>query len=247
MYQVKTSDQLIFRPFRLRRCRVPRGDRRLVSGWVSLALALLFQSSALSQVTEIDLTGPSPHPPSTRGVPGGGGGLSGERVGPQPYNTPLQVYLIEVEPTTIHRLDEKFVITASLTNIGDEPFLLPASRNLRLVERNGNRRRRRGRVFLHFQTPPQSHLDTAICGLMAGSDSVPESLHRLEPGDQVIVRADCTLSEVARLVTVDMRRLAFRVGYSERTLRDDSYKVSNISITVWSSEVYSLTLDREVP
>ena len=101
MQQVKALERSISCPMRRRRAR--KGSCKLTSRSASLALALLLQAFALGQVPEIDLTGPSPYPPSTRGVvPMGGGGLSGERVGPQPYDTPLQVHLIgEIGDSTL--------------------------------------------------------------------------------------------------------------------------------------------------
>lgn len=204
-------------------------------------MLLLCLPTVARELTVLDLTGTTGYAPSRRSpTPLSVTAISGRRIGPEPYPIPLQITIVRVEPKEVGRYDE-FALEIELKNIGSRPFYFPVSRNFPEVEHDGNRGRREATVFLHFEDPPQG-IDVDSVGLLAGSPSVPGSLKRLNSGDIVRVRVKGDLEDASKLMSPGQRKVTFRAGYSEWTLKDDRFAIENISRKVMSRDTVTLTL-----
>ena len=72
--------------------------------------------------------------------------ITGRRVGPELYPVPLEITILRVEPKEMG-LRDRFLVEIEFTNVSQQPFYFPVSRNFPEVERDGNRGRREGAVF----------------------------------------------------------------------------------------------------
>ncbi len=174
----------------------------------------------------------------------GRSGISGMKLGPEPYPIPLQVTIAKVEPEVIGPRDE-FLLEIELKNTGPAPFFFPISQDIGRVQGDENRGRRTALLFIHFENPAQSKLDLDAVGLLGGSSSIAESLKRLNPGDSILVRLKGDLDEVSKLMSPDQGQVTFRAGYRERTLKDGEFAVENVSEKVTSNGTFTLGLKRE--
>lgn len=71
---------------------------------------------------------------------------------------------------------------------------------------------------------------------------MPGSLRRLDPGDAVRVRARGDLDEASKLMRPGQKKVTFRAGYSEWTLKDERFEIQTISERPMSKATVTLTL-----
>lgn len=227
----------------------PRRTAKLITRWLAGAVGLLLCGATPRQeVTVLDLTKPAEFPSSARGYPIlGGGGVSGVKIGPDPYPIPLDVRISELEPKTIARQD-KFLLEIELKNNGTGVFFFPVSRDVAGVQQDKNEGRRTMLVFIRLEHSPQPNLNVKVIGLLAGSSSLPRSLKRLNPGDSVLVRVTGDLSSYGPSrwwVSAGQKEVTLRAGLSESTLKEGEFAIENVSEKVLSKNTVTLTLKQE--
>lgn len=213
----------------------------------AVLVAVLACSSPLlgaKEVAFIDLTEPAEYPRSERGFPiMGGGGIGGERIGPEPYPVALEVRVVGVEPAVVGLRDE-FVLEVELRNAGADVFFFPLSRDRARMQEDGNRDRRSAGIWVHNRQATQNRWG---CGLLWGTASIPESLARLNPGDWIVMRVKTSFYGlgVVPMIPEDAEKALLGVGYIETTLKDDEFDVLNISQRVRSTNGVTLTVKHD--
>jgi hypothetical protein len=130
------------------------------------------------------------------------------------------------------KVGEKPVIEVWLRNIGSTPFYLPASQNAREVRKPGNRNRRTflfGVEFVSANVQKEALVETTH-----GSDSMEESLIRLEPQQAALVRFYVNWSPISEWPQQGIKEVDIKAICSEWILEDDRYFIKDQSERIQS-------------
>lgn len=240
-------------------CLVTRleGHRyHLVEGltWAACLLVvgfLLGTGLALCQETPVlDFTVPRLPGGGSLGVPGivvGGviGGPESSRYPPR-YRLPLEARIRAIKPDTVSA-QETFVVELELRNRGDTPFYLPRLRDELKAHRPGNKRRQRFRYYFGFTLPHSKEEERALLELTDGSESVPDSLLRLAPGESVLVLLLGDLRAVHQRLPSEPVDIGVRLVCDEYLLEDEQFSIKAVSREIESENSVLLHVYPERP
>jgi hypothetical protein len=153
-------------------------------GLVAIAIlssigSLNAHSSAGRQITILDLT--APDVVRTSGVIGREGGATSTA---KPRSLGLLVRFVSSSQSDFH-LGDQFMYELEVTNSGTEPFDFPSSADLEsFLPGPGTTV---ANIHLQLQRRDQRAVNLDAM-MLAGSNSLPGSLHRLDPGDTLLIR-----------------------------------------------------------
>jgi len=190
----------------------------------------------------LDLTKPVPGETESMGVPGVvfGGVLSkGAPSYPPRYALPLAAEVVRLSPSRVGR-SETYVVEVRLQNTGRSAYYLPVMQEQTNTHKPGNKRRRTFDFAIRFLSPKEGQKSKAIVAVTFGSDSVPGSLHRLEPGESLHVLLPGHISMLAD--EINANEVDLQVVCRESTLEDGRYHIKALSEELVSANAARLTL-----
>ncbi len=181
----------------------------------------------------LDLTEPDPAGSTKFRIPGISiGASSGGPVGPVSYSLPLALRILSA---THDREKQRLVAEVSLENDGTGVIAIPFSRN-QSVHRDGNRRRRTLVLTIYFQ-PGENAFVGQVAGVTFGSETEPDSLLDLKPGESATIRVRLRLTDAEEAALVEPAAIStLKAGYYEYTTMDERYEVSAQTKEVVSAE-----------
>ncbi len=234
--------------------RLARKQSRLRAAILVLALASAPFSlrTRAQQVPVLDLTKPAPPNAGRMPIPGIAAGaiVGGERpvFFPPRYKLPLEITIRGVRPpapgarAAIEPKPPDFALELLVKNIGDQPFDLPMGRDPAKAHRPGSKRRR---TFLYLIRPENTAAKLIVLPLVGSADaseSVPDTLLRIEPQHAVLVLLPIDLAAIARGLPKEATTTNVRVVCREATLADDKYVEEKISEDVESQNVVAIPI-----
>ena len=157
------------------------------------------------------------------------------------YSLPFSVQLESISPQRI-LLGEKFMVEMLLRNMGDHPFYLPVSRNSVAVFKPGNKGQRDFSFYLVFKDSVNGREAFCVLAVGCGSDAVPGSLLRVEPGQQVRILTKGGLFYVRDLLKPGLQRFQVRAKVSETNYKEDRYFIKSRSEPVYSGNTIMLEI-----
>jgi hypothetical protein len=119
---------------------------------------------------------------------------------------------------------------------------LPASQNHVTVLKQGNKGRRTFLFFLNFEDPDTGRQDSHVMASSAGSDSVPSSWLRVEPGQKVRVLFKPDLYTVEDWLRPERKQVRVRAKVSEWKYEDKRYFIETEAEPVLSNNTLVLEL-----
>ncbi len=227
--------------------RRPRVYQTLLCALCAVGLALLIAGgqAICQELPVLDLTAPRPAGTESLGVPGivvgGVVGVPNAATFPQRYSLPLEARIRRIKPSPLSRQQE-FFVELELWNRGDSPFYLPQLRDEMRAHRPGNKARRRFSFYLDFSWPEIKEQERTLVGLTEGSDSVPESLLRLGPGESVLVLLPGNFDPVREHLPSEPTEVGLRIVCTEYLLEDDRYFIKSVSEEVGSQNTVNIPL-----
>lgn len=172
-------------------------------------------------------------------------GMTGKNAGGQPpqrgYPLPFSLELGSISPPRVS-LGEKLTVEMVLQNIGDRPFYLPASRNSVAVFKPGNKGQRDFSFYLVFKDSVNGREAFCVLAVGCGSDAVPGSLLRVEPGQQVRILTKGDLFYIRDLLKPGLQRFQVRAKVSETNYKEDRYFIKSRSEPVYSGNTIMLEI-----
>lgn len=160
------------------------------------------------------------------------GSSSGGPVGPVSYSLPLALRILSA---THDREKQRLVADVSLENDGTSVIAIPFSRNS-AVHRHGNRGRRKLVLTIHFQSGENAFV-RQVAGATFGSETEPDSLLDLKPGETATIRVALRLTDAEEAALVEpASKTTLKAGYYEYTTMDERYEISALTKEVVSAE-----------
>lgn len=183
------------------------------------------------------------------GVPGVvfGGVLSkGAPSYPPRYVLPLVAEVVRLSPSRVGR-SETYVVEVRLQNAGRRAYYLPVMQEQTNAHKPGNKRRRTFDFAIRFLSPKEGQKLKAVVAVTFGSDSVPGSLQRLEPGESLHVLLPGHIAMLADELPINANEVDLQVVCRESTLEDGRYHIKALSEELVSANAARLTLRENSP
>ena len=208
----------------------------------TLATGLPAQTGS-SGTLVLDLTKPAPREEQTMGVPGSEiGGVVGQPL-QRSYPLPLAVELRSISPQPV-KPGEKFMVELRLRNTSDSAFYLPASQNTDSVLKQGNKKRRTFLFSLVFEDSTTGRQIATGGYSTSGSETVPSSLLRVEPGQYVRVLFRSDWYPITDALKHDRKQARVRAEVSEWKLEEKRYFIESRAEPVRSDNALMIEVAR---
>jgi hypothetical protein len=215
---------------------------------VATLSSAIFAQTRDSGTLMLDLTQPVPREEQLTGFPGASvGGIGGVGRIPPYYTLPLAVDLRSISAQAI-KGREKFHVEVLLKNTSNSSLFLPASQLHASILKQGNRGRRTMLFSLVLEDSQEGRNLSFIVGLSDGSETVPGSFLRLEPGQTVRVLLASGLNSVDEQDTLSqwvkdgVKEVKVRAQVKEWTYEDRRYFIENRSAPVTSNNTVMLEI-----
>lgn len=225
----------------MRLMRLAHDKHRLVSRLVLIAALVAPMAAQEVTMPVLDLTKPAPSEQQVTGVAGASiGGIEGQPP-PSGYLLPLKIELTSIYPQPV-KPGEKITVEVRLRNTGASVFFLPASQNGVEVLQHEGKGRRTFAFNLIFEDPKSGRQTSSYGAVAMGSETVKNSLCRIEPGKEVRVLFTGDLGPIADWLKQGIDRIQVRAGASEMTFEDRRYFLKSQSQPIVSDNAEGIEL-----
>lgn len=237
---------------RMRLLNAKRSVLRVVV--MTAATGLISWTYPTQQMVVVDLTKPAPPSARSMGVPGAayGGIVGGEHpvFFPPRYKLPLELTIRGLGPpapgarAAIEPKSPDFTLELVVKNVGGQPFDMPVGRDQAKVQRPGSKGRRTLVYRIRPENAKEKLVDLPLLGAVYGSESIPDSLLRIEPQQSVSVLLPVDAVAIARFMAKEANAAKVRIVCHEWALADDKYFIEKISDEVESQNTESVPIPR---